>query len=149
MDTYERFAALGSAAVDYGDHDRLGRRTTARPFSNAWCGDIYRLWFASPRMAGITWWNLGDGTAYGNEGIAGGGLADVDFNPKPAYRALDKLINQDWKTQLETTSSADGHVRFRGFHGGYQITVKTAGRTKTFELAVRSGEPTRATLTIP
>lgn len=27
-------------------------------------------------MAGITWWNLGDGTAYGNEGVAGGGLTD-------------------------------------------------------------------------
>ncbi|MFV2067932.1 MAG: hypothetical protein ACC645_13245 [Pirellulales bacterium] len=64
--------------------------------------DIYRLWFAPPRMAGITWWNLGDGTAYGNEGVAGGGLTDHDFKPKPAYKALDQRINHDWKTNLET-----------------------------------------------
>jgi hypothetical protein len=100
-------------------------------------------------MAGITWWNLGDGTAYGNEGMAGGGLADNDFNPKPAYQALDELINRDWKTHLETTSGANGGVRFRGFHGGYQITVKAADKTKTFEMSVRSGESSKATLIIP
>ena len=81
--------------------------------------------------------------------MAGGGLTDSDFNPKPAYQALDKLINQDWKTHLETISDADGRVRFCGFHGGYQITVTAVDRTKTFEISVRSGESARATLIIP
>jgi endo-1,4-beta-xylanase len=148
LDTYERFAKLGLplwiTEITIGSAGDDGLAIQARVVR-----DIYRLWFAAPKMAGITWWNLGDGTAYGNEGVAGGGLTDGDFNPKPAYQALDKLINQDWKTHLETTSDADGRVRFLGFHGGYQITVTDADQTKTFEISVRSGESARATLIIP
>jgi len=32
--------------------------------------DHYRLWFSAPKMAGITWWNLGDGTAVQGENEA-------------------------------------------------------------------------------
>ncbi|MCX7010615.1 MAG: endo-1,4-beta-xylanase, partial [Kiritimatiellaeota bacterium] len=49
--------------------------------------DHYRLWFAAPNMAGITWWNLGDGTAVKGENEAMGGLLDADFKPKPAFAA--------------------------------------------------------------
>lgn len=86
-------------------------------------------------MAGITWWNLGDGTADGNEGVAGGGLADNDFNPKPAYKALDQLINHDWTTNLETKSDTDGNVKFRGFHGTYEVEVADRGKTTKFRLS--------------
>ena len=148
LDTYEMFAkfglplwiteiTIGSAGDDgLAIQDRVVR-------------DIYRLWFASPKMAGITWWNLGDGTAYGNEGVAGGGLADDDFNPKPAYKALDQLINHDWKTNLETKSDADGNVKFRGFHGRYEIQVTADGKTKKFEMTVGSDGPAKETLTMP
>ena len=47
--------------------------------------NLYRLWFSTPTMAGVTWWNLGDGTAYQKENKALGGLLDNDMNPKPAY----------------------------------------------------------------
>ena len=107
--------------------------------------DIYRLWFAAPNMAGITWWNLGDGTAYGNEGRAGGGLADEDFNPKPAYKALDQLINHDWKTNLEMKSADDGTVKFRGFRGTYEIEVTAGGKTKKFELPLGPDAPVKKT----
>jgi hypothetical protein len=33
----------------------------------------------------------GNSPASDNEGIAGGGQADEDFNPKPAYTPLDQL----------------------------------------------------------
>jgi len=47
--------------------------------------DHYRLWFSAPTMAGITWWNLGDGTAVKGENEAQGGLLDNDLKPKAAY----------------------------------------------------------------
>lgn len=56
--------------------------------------DHYRLWFSAPTMAGITWWNLGDGTAVKGENEAQGGLLDNELKPKAAYRALDQLINE-------------------------------------------------------
>lgn len=66
--------------------------------------NLYRLWFSTPNMAGITWWNLGDGTAFEEENKAMGGLLDEEMNPKPAFHALDKLINLEWKTNETLTS---------------------------------------------
>ena len=148
LDTYELFAKFGLplwiTEITIGSAGDDGLAIQERVVR-----DIYRLWFASPKMAGITWWNLGDGTAYGNEGVAGGGLADNDFNPKPVYKALDQLINQDWKTTLQAKSNAEGSVKFRGFHGRYEIHVTADGETKKFEVMVDANGPVKETLKMP
>ncbi|MBM3859054.1 MAG: glycoside hydrolase family 10 [Verrucomicrobia bacterium] len=90
--------------------------------------DHYRLWFAAPNMAGITWWNLGDGTAVKHENVAQGGLLDDQLRPKPAYKALDQLINKDWKTSTSAQTDAQGRVTIRGFHGQYEVTVNSVKR---------------------
>ncbi len=148
LNTYEMFAKLGLplwiTEITIGSAGDDGLAIQGRVVR-----DIYRLWFSAPKMAGITWWNLGDGTAYGNEGVAGGGLADEDFNPKPAYKALDQLINHEWKTNLAARSTADGDVEFRGFHGGYEIEVRHGGKTRTFPLTIRSEGALEAKLTMP
>jgi GH35 family endo-1,4-beta-xylanase len=96
--------------------------------------DHYRLWFAAPTMAGITWWNLGDGTAVQGENEAQGGLVDGAFQPKAAYRALDRLINQEWKTRAELRTDADGQARFRGFFGQYQVQAEGAGKSRQTQI---------------
>ncbi len=96
--------------------------------------DHYRLWFSAPTMAGITWWNLGDGTAVKGENEAKGGLVDGDLKPKPAYRALEKLINEEWKTKSQLQTEGRGNATFRGFYGKYRVTVFRAGKTQTFEI---------------
>jgi len=101
--------------------------------------DLYRLWFSTPKMAGITWWNLADGTAYGGENKSLGGLLDKEMNPKPAYQALDKLINREWKTRAGGKTGADGRFAFRGFKGSYQLTVGPPGKTQEFTINVTSG----------
>jgi endo-1,4-beta-xylanase len=147
LDTYAMFSKLGLplwvTEITIGSAGEDGLEIQGRVVR-----DIYRLWFSSPKMAGITWWNLGDGTAYGNEGIAGGGLTDNDFNPKPAYEALDQLINHDWTTRLEMTSNAEGRVEFRGFHGRYEVEVTASGKTAKFELISGSEGPAKETLTV-
>ena len=80
-------------------------------------------------MAGITWWNLGDSTAFGNENKAMGGLLDNEMNPKLAYQALNQLINHEWKTNLKISSGSHGNVSFRGFYGKYKITVSHNGKS--------------------
>lgn len=89
--------------------------------------NLYRLWFSIEKMAGITWWNLPDNTAYGNENSALGGLTDENLNPKPVYEALDRLINQEWKTQFKGTTDAEGRCAFRGFAGAYEISASVPG----------------------
>ena len=99
--------------------------------------DHYRLWFAAPQMAGITWWNLGDGTAVKGENEAQGGLLDAEFKPKPAYAALDQLINHDWRTQATLTTDAQGRAMLRGFHGTYTVTFEQGGKTKQLTLLLK------------
>lgn len=100
--------------------------------------NLYRLWFSTPNMAGVTWWNLGDGAAFQEENKMMGGLLDADMNPKPAYRALDELINREWKTKLDLQTDANGKVRFRGFKGKYAIKVSSHSASAEYPIAVTS-----------
>jgi len=108
--------------------------------------DHYRLWFSAPRMAGITWWNLGDGTAVKHENVAQGGLLDAEFRPKPAYKELDRLINHDWKTHLELKTNPKGKAEFRGFYGEYEIAVTANGKTHRRTVSLTSDSPNRWTI---
>lgn len=99
---------------------------------------LYKTWFATETMKSIVWWNLVDGyAAYAplgsNEGEnrCGGGLLRFDMSEKPAYKVLDRLINQEWNTSFE--KSIEGQeLSFRGFYGEYEITVD--GKTYTVNL---------------
>lgn len=102
--------------------------------------NLYKLWFSTPKMAGITWWNLGDGTAYEEENKAKGGLLNEEMNPKPAYKALDQLINHEWKTNIKLHSSENGTVAFRGFHGKYLVQVKVNGTSREVPFELNSNE---------
>ena len=101
--------------------------------------DHYRLWFAAPNMAGITWWNLGDGTAVQGENEAKGGLLDAELNPKAAYRALDQLISTEWKTCTSVQTDAQGRAQIRGFHGTYEIVVTKGDATVRREVQLKKG----------
>lgn len=60
-----------------------------------------------------------------------------DWTPKPAYYALDDLINNKWKTNFESYTDTNGEVRFRGFYGDYEVTVTTAsGKTMKMTMHV-------------
>ena len=82
-------------------------------------------------MKSIVWWNLVDGyAAYAprgseeGENMFGGGLVHFDMTKKPAYEALDRLINKEWKTNIDTSISG-GEYDFRGFYGEYEIELVT------------------------
>ncbi len=92
---------------------------------------FYRLSFGYPLMASICWMGLSDRRIY----LPGGGLLDKDYKPKPVYTRLNKLINEEWKTNLSTRTGKNGMVVFRGFYGQYTISLKTDdGKVHTFEI---------------
>ncbi|NUQ61552.1 MAG: endo-1,4-beta-xylanase [Pirellulales bacterium] len=138
LDTYESFAALDRplfvTEITIPTPPEDGEAVQAEAV-----GNLYRLWFSAPRMAGITWWNLGDGTAVKGENKAMGGLVDDQLDPKESYRTLDKLINQDWKTKLSMKTDASGKARFRGFLGKYTVRATAGGREQEFEIEVFRG----------
>ncbi len=95
--------------------------------------NLYRLWFSSPSMMGITWWNVVDNCGAPGEPSTSG-MFTRDMQPKPVYHMLDDLINNEWRTRLEVRPDRDGVVRFRGFRGNYRITwTDRQGNTQTRE----------------
>jgi GH35 family endo-1,4-beta-xylanase len=85
--------------------------------------DFYRLWFSHPSVDSITWWNFADGGAAPGEDGVDSGLLDRHLNPKPAYEALTELITREWRTELRTSTNAEGRLSFRGFFGRYRLQV--------------------------
>lgn len=111
--------------------------------------NLYRLWFSIEKMAGITWWNLPDNTAYGNENSALGGLTDENLDPKRAYKALDQLINHEWKTHYSGKTDTEGRCTFRGFAGTYNISVAPAdGPLQRFTHPVEARKENTLTVTL-
>ena len=104
--------------------------------------NIYRKWFSHKALMGITWWNTVDGGGVKGEPLVSG-LFTTDMKKKPAYLALDQLINHEWRTRLTAEverkggGGESGVVKFRGFRGRYRLTWKNSdgtAQTKLFEL---------------
>ncbi len=95
--------------------------------------NLYRLWFSIDQMMGITWWNVVDDCgAPGEPSVSG--LFHRDMSPKQSFFALNQLINEEWKTNLTVQTDRKGIIRFRGFHGKYEITYKDkSGKEQTIQ----------------
>ena len=83
--------------------------------------NLYRLWFSTEKMMGITWWNVVDGCGAPGE-PAVSGLFTRNMEPKPAYFVLNDLINNEWKTKADLKAGKGGRIQFRGFRGNYRIS---------------------------
>ena len=98
--------------------------------------NLYRLWFSLKPMMGITWWNVVDDCgAPGEPSVSG--LFSRDMEPKPAYFALNDLINNQWKTRTCVKAGKDGSVEFRGFRGTYRLTwMDSSGAERSAEVVL-------------
>ena len=79
----------------------------------------YSALLAHPAVAAITWWGFPDGGWL----TAPTGLVRADGSPKPAFHALDGLVNGEWwlpPTRLVTDDH--GRIRFSGFLGEYDVS---------------------------
>lgn len=104
---------------------------TSRKIQAVLVRNIYRAWFAHPKTMGITWWNTVDGAGVAGEPLVSG-LFTREMEKKPAYDALDELINREWRTNLSVAADANGTVAFRGFRGRYRLSWTGAdGKTAT------------------
>jgi endo-1,4-beta-xylanase len=88
---------------------------------------FYTLAFGHPSVVSITWWGLSDKSVW----LKGGGVLDSDYNPKPVYNVLLKLIKHDWMTRnLKLQADPQGRASFRGFYGQYDVVVTMPDGTK-------------------
>lgn len=138
LDRYARFQKpvhITEITIPTLPNSDEGREAQAKLTRN-----FYRLWFSHPSVRAITWWNLPDGAAFAGEDRWHGGLINPDFSPKPAYKILDKLLNEEWKTRLTVKSDAKGAVAFRGFYGEYLVKVTVGKRVVEKRIRLTNGQ---------
>jgi hypothetical protein len=108
----------------------------------------YTVLFSHPAMEAINYWDLGAsivrpmggrmGMQIGGTGQAGLLDPTKDDAPRPLYLKLKELIHDRWMTRLSYQLSRDGAIAFRGFHGDYEITVRTpAGKVLKGKFSVQ------------
>jgi endo-1,4-beta-xylanase len=103
------------------------------------------LCFGHPAVASINWWGLSDRNIW----LPGGGLVDEEYQPKPVYIMLDKLINQTWRTNATMQTDSQGNLSFRGFYGEYEIILNTSGgKMQVFPVHVSRNEENRWVFTV-
>ncbi len=99
---------------------------------------FYTICYSHPGVDLINLWGIGPNTWQ-----PGSGLLDAQYNPKPAYFALKKLITETWRTNTTLTLGLDGAAGFRGFYGDYVAQVKLSnGKTIPLELSIKPGDDT-------
>ena len=68
------------------------------------------------------------------------GLLDGQYQRRPNYHALEKLIRQEWMTRYAGRLPLDGTVSLRGFHGTYDVEVDLPdGKTARGEISLAAG----------
>jgi len=61
-------------------------------------------------------------------------LITEEYEPKPVYRRLRKLLHDEWRTNIEAKTDEKGTLVFRGFHGRYTLTLwAREGKSQSFE----------------
>ena len=107
--------------------------------------NLYRIWFSHPNMEAIVYWNMVDGYAHGaepgdmtnGENKYHGALLRFDMSKKPAWEALDQLINRDWHTSVDILCR--GSTDVKGFYGQYELVACANGKQITQNIHLKKG----------
>ena len=112
--------------------------------------NMYKVFFSHKAVDGVVYWNLVDGYTFVAEGEDshdknagenkfGGGLLYHDLSPKPAYKVLQRLLNEEWHTEkIVHTNTDTGIAQFKGFKGMYDLEVEYNGKKYVKQLHLDS-----------
>lgn len=89
--------------------------------------EMYRVLFAHPLVEAITTWDYRDGAWL----KAPSGFIRLDNSLKPSYKMLQKLVKEEWNTECDVTTDAEGFAEVDAFKGEYLITADGIETTMT------------------
>lgn len=101
--------------------------------------EFYRVSFAHPAIESIIYFGLADDDV--ESPMAG--LLDEAYRPKLAWNRLKTLLWEEWITRERGRTSAAGTFGFRGYYGGYEVTVTAQGKSRTFRTQLEKGKANR------
>jgi len=127
----DRFAALGKRIhlTELAFQSDM-TPVTGSPWLGRWSETVqadyvemfYRVAFAHPAVDSIIWW-----VVVPDHWRPGAELLRPDLSPKPVFARLDRLLNTEWRTNLDMTTDSSGVATFEGFHGEYDVTIALPG----------------------
>lgn len=80
--------------------------------------DFYRIAFSHPAVHGIIMWGFWENSHWRENCY----IVNADWSLNEAGRRYEAL-RAEWRTEIEDRTDSGGNVRFRGFHGTYEITI--------------------------
>ena len=99
-------------------------------FQSNYLKDFYTLAFSHPSVSSITIWNLTDQNAW--RGHAGG-ILFKDLSEKKSFLTLEKLIKNEWSTNINKEFNLNDGFSFKGFYGLYECELELDGKVQKFE----------------
>lgn len=125
---------LTEYGIDSGQIEGSYRQGTWTEEMKAECFvQVRAVAFSHPAVESINHWDMGPGVRSRTYNA----MLNEDFSPKPAYAALQDLIQRRFGTVIDGRSNEDGEYQFRGFHGRYEIAVENqAGRRSTLSFVL-------------
>lgn len=94
--------------------------------------EMYRILFSHPLVEAITTWDYKDGAWL----KAPSGYLRLDNTRKPSYEMLKKLVRQEWWTDTEVTTDANGYAEVDAFKGDYDISCSGVAVQVTLDDAI-------------
>jgi GH35 family endo-1,4-beta-xylanase len=80
---------------------------------------LYRMAFSKPSVEGILMWSFWAGSHWRGSDAA---IVNTDWTLGAAGRRYQALL-AEWTTRTNLVTDASGRVRWRGFHGDYELLV--------------------------
>jgi GH35 family endo-1,4-beta-xylanase len=86
---------------------------------------LFRLGFSHQAVESVMLWGFGAKTHWMGPEAA---LMNADGTLNPAGDRISRLLRDEWSTQGDGATGADGRLAFRGFYGSYEMVVRAPGR---------------------
>lgn len=100
---------------------------------------VYQTAFAHPAVEGIYLWGFWEGAHWRPQAA----IFRRDFTPKPAAKAYQDLVFNQWWTKTSGRTNSTGNYRTRAFFGKYRVQIITpAGKAEqTFNFTPEATTP--------
>lgn len=124
----DRFAALGlEMQVTEFDFN-----TTDEQLQAAFTRDFLTAMFAHEDIDDIILWGFWEEAHFASNAA----LYRSDWSIKPNGEQYNDLVFNQWWTDEDLTTDAQGETTVRGFKGDYQVTVDVDGQTQVFDITL-------------
>ena len=94
--------------------------------------------FSHPQVTSFVQWGFWAGAHWLAK--QGGAMYRLDWTPRPAALAYERLVFHDWWTDTAGHTGKTGAYQTRAFLGDYRVTVTRGGRAKTARTSVTKNE---------